>query len=120
MACPRGFFCSQVSLERPADDTAGLLNYLHVEQADIFGFSNGGTIELQVAILQPRLVSKLVIASGFFNHDGAEAAFWAGFQQAQLGEMPKEPAFLVSEGDNRHCTHRAGMRLPSEFRSDWR
>jgi pimeloyl-ACP methyl ester carboxylesterase len=78
------------SFERSADNAAALLEYLHVEQADVFGFSNGGTIALQVAIRHPRLVRKLIIASGFFNHDGADPAFWAGFEHAQLGQMPKE------------------------------
>lgn len=78
------------SFERSADNTAALLEYLHVERADVFGFSNGGTIALQVAIRHPRLVRKLIIASGFFNHDGADPAFWAGFEHAQLGQMPKE------------------------------
>ena len=78
------------SFERSADDTAALLQYLHVEQADVFGFSNGSTIALQVAIRHPRRVRKLVIASGFFNHDGADPAFWAGFEHAQPGQMPKE------------------------------
>jgi pimeloyl-ACP methyl ester carboxylesterase len=70
------------SFERSADNTAALLEYLHVEQADVFGFSNGGTIALQVAIRHPRLVRKLIVASGFFNHDGADPAFWAGFEHA--------------------------------------
>jgi pimeloyl-ACP methyl ester carboxylesterase len=78
------------SFERSADNTAALLEYLHVEQADVLGFSNGGTIALQVAIRHPRLVRKLIIASGFFNHDGADPAFWAGFEHAQSGQMPKE------------------------------
>jgi pimeloyl-ACP methyl ester carboxylesterase len=78
------------SFERSADNTAGLLEYLHVEEADIFGFSNGGTIALQLAIRHPRAVRKLIVASGFFNHDGADPAFWAGFEHAQLGQMPKE------------------------------
>jgi pimeloyl-ACP methyl ester carboxylesterase len=78
------------SFERSADNTAALLEYLRVEQADVLGFSNGGTIALQVAIRHPRLVRKLIIASGFFNHDGADTAFWAGFEHAQLQQMPKE------------------------------
>lgn len=78
------------SFERSADNAAALLEYLHVGQADVFGFSNGGTIALQVAIRHPRLVRKLIIASGFFNHDGADPAFWAGFEHAQSGQMPKE------------------------------
>jgi pimeloyl-ACP methyl ester carboxylesterase len=78
------------SFERSADDTAALLQYLHVEQADVFGFSNGSTIALQVAIRHPRLVRKLVIASGFFSHVGADPAFWNGFEHAQLQQMPQE------------------------------
>ena len=78
------------SFERSADDTAALLQYLHVEQADVFGFSNGSTIALQVAIRHPRLVRKLVVASGFFSHVGADPAFWNGFEHAQLQQMPQE------------------------------
>jgi pimeloyl-ACP methyl ester carboxylesterase len=50
------------SFEQSADDTAALLDYLHFRQADLFGFSNGGTIALQVAIRHPQVVRKLVVA----------------------------------------------------------
>lgn len=60
------------SFEQSADDTAALLDYLQVRQADLFGFSNGGTIALQVAIRHPQVVRKLVVASGFFSRDGAD------------------------------------------------
>jgi|SRR5580700_8092517 pimeloyl-ACP methyl ester carboxylesterase len=78
------------SFERSADDTAALLDYLHIHQADLFGFSNGGTIALQVAIRHPQVVRKLVIASSFFSRDGADPAFWNGFATATLDMMPKE------------------------------
>lgn len=78
------------SFEQSADDTAALLDYLHVRQADLFGFSNGGTIALQVAIRHPQVVRKLVVASGFFSHDGADPAFWNGFAAPTLDGMPKE------------------------------
>jgi pimeloyl-ACP methyl ester carboxylesterase len=38
----------------------------------------------------PQLVHKLVVASGFFSHDGADRAFWNGFANATLDVMPKE------------------------------
>lgn len=76
--------------EQSADDTAALLEYLDIEQADLFGFSNGGTISLQVAIRRPQVVRKLVVASGFFKHDGGYPWFWEGFPHAHLGNMPKE------------------------------
>jgi pimeloyl-ACP methyl ester carboxylesterase len=78
------------SFEQSADDTAALLDYLHLGRADLFGFSNGGTIALQVAIRHPQLVRKLVVASGFFSHAGADPAFWNGFASATLDVMPKE------------------------------
>lgn len=76
------------SFEQSADDAAALLAFLKIPQADLFGFSNGGTIALQVAIRHPRIVRKLVVASGFFSHEGAEPAFWNGFPSATIAAMP--------------------------------
>jgi pimeloyl-ACP methyl ester carboxylesterase len=45
------------SFEQSADDTAALLKHLDIHRADLFGFSNGGTIALQVAIRYPQLVA---------------------------------------------------------------
>jgi pimeloyl-ACP methyl ester carboxylesterase len=64
------------SFEQSADDTAALLAYLRIERADLFGFSNGGTIALQVAIRHPRVVRKLVAASPFFKRSGGDPWFW--------------------------------------------
>jgi len=75
------------SFEQSADDTAALLQYLHVDQADVLGFSTCGTIALQVAIRHPRMVRKLVIASGFSSRDGGYPAFWNGFAHTQLQDM---------------------------------
>ena len=78
------------SFEQSADDTAALLEYLHADRADIFGFSNGGTIALQVAIRHPRVVRKLVAASTFFSRDGGYPPFWESMKNARLEMMPKE------------------------------
>ena len=78
------------SFEQSADDTAALLEYLHIGRADFFGFSNGGTIALQVAIRHPRIVRKLVVTSGFFKRDGGYPWFWDAMAHAQLENMPKE------------------------------
>jgi len=76
--------------EQSADDTAALLDYLHLDRADLCGFSNGGTIALQVAIRHPRVVRRLVAISTFFSHDGGSPAFWDSFANVQLQDMPKE------------------------------
>jgi pimeloyl-ACP methyl ester carboxylesterase len=53
----------QITFEQDADDVAALLQQLHIDKADIFGFSNGGTTALQIAIRHPVLVNRLIIAS---------------------------------------------------------
>ncbi len=78
------------SFEQSADDTAVLLEHLRIHRADFFGFSNGGTVALQLAIRHPQVVRKLVVASGFFSRDGADPAFWSGFATAKLDAMPEE------------------------------
>lgn len=78
------------SFEQSADDTAALLNYLHVEKADFFGFSNGGTIALQVAIRHPNVVRKLVLASALAKRDGAYPWLWEAMAKATLENMPRE------------------------------
>jgi pimeloyl-ACP methyl ester carboxylesterase len=78
------------SFEQSADDTAALLEYVHVDHADILGFSNGGTIALQVAIRHPSVVRKLVVVSAFFSRDGGDPPFWESMKNAQPAMMPKE------------------------------
>jgi pimeloyl-ACP methyl ester carboxylesterase len=78
------------SFEQSAKDAVALLDCLKIRKADLFGFSNGGTIALEVAIEHPQVARKLIVASGFFSRDGADPAFWNGFQTATLGVMPKE------------------------------
>src|SRR5690606_29072653 len=45
-----------LSFEQDADDVAGLLHNLNIDRADFFGFSNGGTTTLQIAIRHPEIV----------------------------------------------------------------
>jgi pimeloyl-ACP methyl ester carboxylesterase len=79
------------SFVQSAEDTAALLEYLQIGQADLFGFSNGGTIALQVAIRHPQMVRKLVVASGFYQREGSSYSwFWEGFPHAKLENMPRE------------------------------
>ncbi|PSL01310.1 pimeloyl-ACP methyl ester carboxylesterase [Haloactinopolyspora alba] len=53
-----------------ASDVAGLLRHLDIPQADVFGFSIGGAVALQLAIRQPELVRKLIVSSVSFHPDG--------------------------------------------------
>ena len=59
-----------LSYEQMADDVAALVDHIGIEGADIFGYSMGGGIALQVAIRRPEVVRKLVLASAYYNNDG--------------------------------------------------
>ena len=59
-----------LSYEQMADDTAALLRHLGIEQADVFGFSMGGGVALQVAVRYPEVVRKLVVASASYTSEG--------------------------------------------------
>lgn len=59
-----------LTYEQMADDVAALLRHLDIEEADVFGFSMGGGVALQVAIRHPEVVRKLVVASASYTSDG--------------------------------------------------
>jgi len=84
------------SFEQDADDVAALLKYLKIEKANFFGFSNGGTTTLQIAIRHPELVNKIVDLSGAYRRDGFIDGFFEGFNGATLDNMPEalKAAFL--------------------------
>jgi pimeloyl-ACP methyl ester carboxylesterase len=84
------------TFEASADDVAALFAYLRVDKADIFGFSNGASVALQVAIRHPRLVRKLVFASSITRRDGAQPQLWEFMKQADFSNMPQplKDAFL--------------------------
>jgi pimeloyl-ACP methyl ester carboxylesterase len=79
-----------LTFDQDADDIAALLQQLHIPQADIFGFSNGGMTAMDIAIRHPSLVHKLVVGSAFFKRSGAYDWFWPGFGHATLDQMPKD------------------------------
>jgi pimeloyl-ACP methyl ester carboxylesterase len=58
------------SYESLADDIAALLDHLKITQADLFGYSMGGGVAMQVAIRHPEKVRKVVSMSAVFRHDG--------------------------------------------------
>jgi pimeloyl-ACP methyl ester carboxylesterase len=85
-----------VTFESSADDVAALLQYLKVDKADVFGFSNGASVGLQIAIRHPQLVQKLVFASSITKRAGAHPQFWDFMKKADFTNMPQplKTAFL--------------------------
>lgn len=77
-----------LSVEQMADDTAAALQHLGIEQADVFGYSMGAAVALQVAIRHPQVVRKLVLASVTYNLGGVHPGLMDGF-----GDMQPEMMF---------------------------
>lgn len=92
-----------VGFESSADDVEALLDSLKIERADLFGFSNGASIALQVAIRHPHRVRKLVFASSMTRREGAHPQFWKFIEQADFSNMPQplKDAFLRVNPDER-------------------
>ena len=69
-----------LTYEQLADDVAALVQYLGIEEVDVFGYSMGGFTAQQVAIRHPELVRKLVVASASFNREGVYPEVWEGIE----------------------------------------
>ena len=70
-----------LSYEQMADDVAALVRHLGFERTDVFGYSMGGGVALQVAMRHPGLVRKLVVASASSTSDGVYPEVWEGIEQ---------------------------------------
>ena len=90
-----------VRFETSADDVAALLQHLKIQQADVFGFSNGASVGLQVAIRHPQAVRRLVFASSFTKKEGAQPQLWELIRTADISNMPQplQDAFLKVNAD---------------------
>lgn len=82
------------TFEQDADDIAALLRHLNIAKADIFGFSNGGQIAMQVGIHHPGCTNKLIIASIGYKREGFQPWFWPMMKDADFSGMPQ---FLKDE-----------------------
>jgi pimeloyl-ACP methyl ester carboxylesterase len=64
-----------------ADDVAGFMDAAGLARADIFGYSMGAIVGLQLAIRHPGRVNRLVAASGAYDVRGWQPAFTAFIPQ---------------------------------------
>lgn len=80
---------SDLSFQQDADDVAALLTKLNIENADIFGFSNGGTTTVELAVRHPELVDKIVLGSALCKRSGVPSGFWDFMHKATLDNMPQ-------------------------------
>lgn len=81
---------ADLTFEKDADDIATLLKNLNIDKADFFGFSNGGTTTLQIAIRYPEIVDKIILGSALAKRNGVPDWFWDFMKQAKLENMPEQ------------------------------
>ena len=110
--------------ETMADDVAGVLAHMEVEQADLLGYSMGGGVALQTAFRHPEIVRKLIIVSATMRHDGSYPEVLAQLDQLesnapQLGaQVAQSPlATVYPEADWETLFAKAGEMASRDY--DW-
>ncbi|MDB5121870.1 MAG: Pimeloyl-ACP methyl ester carboxylesterase [Sphingobacteriales bacterium] len=113
---------SPESFEQDADDVAELLNQLNIPKANIFGFSNGGSTTLQIAIRHPQIVNKLIAVSPMYKRDGMHPWFWQFMENATFSDMPQlyKDAFLslIPDPEKLRNMHDKDLQRMLSFK-DW-
>ncbi|MCQ6563518.1 alpha/beta fold hydrolase [Paenibacillus mendelii] len=79
-----------LSFAQMSRDTAELLNQLQIAEADVFGYSAGGTVALQLAKSNPRLIRKLALASTVYSMDGYYPSIVEGLKHASAEAFPSQ------------------------------
>jgi pimeloyl-ACP methyl ester carboxylesterase len=79
-----------MALPQLADDMAQLIGHLGVAPADVFGFSLGGIVALELALGRPDLVGRLVLGSVDYR---------PGHEEAMAEPTPEMAARLPTEAD---------------------
>ncbi|MBY8825222.1 alpha/beta fold hydrolase [Sphingomonas colocasiae] len=77
-----------LSFSRMADDTAALLRRLGTGKVDVLGFSNGGSVAMELAIRHPDLVDRLVLGSVYYRRDAIRPELLRAFATADARSMP--------------------------------
>ncbi|MFB3389887.1 alpha/beta fold hydrolase [Flavobacterium sp. LAR06] len=98
---------ADLTFEQDADDIAKLLKNLNIAKADFFGFSNGGTTTLQIAIRHPEIVDKIIVGSALAKRNGVPDWFWGFMSQAKLENMPEK----LKEGYKKVAADTTGLQI---------
>lgn len=91
-----------------SDDVAAMLDYLKIGKADIIGYSMGGGVALEMAILHPQKVRKVISISAVFRDNG-----WV---QEALDAFPTFTAD-VFKGSPLEAEYKRLSPTPNEFPS---
>jgi pimeloyl-ACP methyl ester carboxylesterase len=74
-----------------ADDVGAFMDAVRLTKADVFGYSMGAIVGLQLAIRHPTKVNKLVVASGAYDVEGWQPEFKAVIPQMNVEMIVQMP-----------------------------
>ena len=77
-------------IEQMTEDTAALLRQLKIRNADVFGYSMGGSIALGIALKHPDLVRKVAIFGTAYNNEGMVLGLVDNLKKLKAEEVPKQ------------------------------
>jgi pimeloyl-ACP methyl ester carboxylesterase len=80
-----------LTVEGMADDVAAALPELGIEQADVLGYSNGGSVALHFATRHPQMLRKLVLMSIGYTLSGIHPGLMEGMGQMKPEMMHGSP-----------------------------
>ena len=86
----------KLSFPALASDVEGVLDYLKIDSADVAGYSLGGYVAYQLAIQNPKRVTKLVIISSTYKSSGWLPEVTNGFKAMKpefLANTPMKTAY---------------------------
>jgi pimeloyl-ACP methyl ester carboxylesterase len=77
-----------LSYPQLADDTVALMGALDVDVADIVGYSLGGAVALQIALVRPEVARRIVFAGGTsYNPQGLHPELLTQFETPPVDEL---------------------------------
>jgi acetyl esterase/lipase len=100
------------SIEQFANDTAGLLDALHIEKADVFGASLGSFIAQELTLNYPEKVDRLVLSAGYCG--GNETVYPSG-QAAETLMTLASPEVLHNMTAEQQAMVLAQIMFPPEW-----
>lgn len=81
------------SMEQMADDAVVFIKAMGLQQVDLLGFSMGGMIAQEIALKEPRLVRKMVLAgTGPAGGEGISSVAWVTFYDMFRGFVTAQDA----------------------------
>jgi pimeloyl-ACP methyl ester carboxylesterase len=80
-----------IRMAQMAEDTIALLEHLDIPRADLYGYSMGAGIAVEVAVRRPDLVHKLVLASVSINAGGFHPGVLDGIDMMTAEAMAGSP-----------------------------